>query len=513
MFRLQKVVAYRRVGALCLTLALLGSVFGCSSSSGTSNNNGGGGGGGGGGNTTRFSTVAGRVTDPDGAPIVGATVTVDGLQTQTTQFGNFRIPSVPIPAGQISRLLVITASNRISGINWTGSNVIEVFGADAITNNSQLVISDPATQGELRGTVRDSDNTLISGASVYANYELPRANPTDPIRWANLGSFLAITDNNGAYSLPDLPSGTRWYIVASYPGRLNARQTNVTVNSGAIATVNFSLTRSSGVSTSPVPDGLFGISLTYPDQPTRSVNTGYDGIRQFLLKKKGWEKRHLATRSFFAQSKGTRAAPVGTHIENIITWDYTNLNNLYGYLVLRSVNVDNDFRNLAILQDSLADRFADADQIITPDLTYYYSISRLDTINYPRDGTEGDPVIPPIVVRPLNALNILGPQNNASVTNPTFNWSAVSRATLYQILVYDRFPSLQSDTDQVNGVRPIWPADPNNPGSSLISDGRTSQAYAGPGLTVGRRYYWVVLASDNVGSAYTISPIYSFIAQ
>ena len=89
----------------------------------------------------------------------------------------------------------------------------------------------------------------------------------------------------------------------------------------------------------------------------------------------------------------------------------------------------------------------------------------------------------------------------------------MGRAALYQILVYDRFPNYPSETSE-EGVRPIWPADIQNPGSSLIQDGnRTSQIYEGPTLIPGHTYYWAVLASDDVGSAFTISPIQAFIAQ
>lgn len=506
--------ALKRMFALLLTLALLGTVYGCSSggSSNNSNNNGGGGGGGG-NNTVFFSTVTGRVTDPDGAPLIGATVTVDSLTTQTTQFGNFRLPNVQIAKVEVSRVLVISAQSNVNGVNWTGSNVIEIFRTSDVATNAQLVVSDPATQGEIQGVVRETDGTPIGGASIYASVEIPPANAGDPIRWANLGAFLAISNANGAYILPDLPNSAHWYLVASYPGRLNTRKRSVVVNPGTSNVINFTLNRSSGTSTVPVAQSIFSISLTYPDSPTRAAGNDVSAIRQYLLKKKGFDKRRIAKQSVTATSKGTRAAPAGSHIENIVTWDFAHLDNLYGYVVLRSINIDSDFKSYGVLQDALADRFSDADSILTPDLNYYYSVSRLDTINFPLSGAEGDPVIPPTVCSPLQPIALTGPVSSATVLNPVFSWTGVNRASLYQILVYDRFPTLQSSFDVSNGVTPIWPQNSEQPGTSLVPAGRTSQAYQGPALISGRRYYWTVIAADSTGAAYTISPISSFIAQ
>src|SRR5207249_3147491 len=150
----------------------------------------------------------------------------------------------------------------------------------------------------------------------------------------------------------------------------------------------------------------------------------------------------------------------------------------------------------ALLRDPLADRFSDVDLILTPDNSYYYSVARLDTINFPNNNGGDGPPSDVRVVRPLSPISLASPNTGTVVTNPpTLSWTQVPRATLYQILVYDRFPDLQSDTDP-NGVRPIWPQDPRNPGSSLVHDPNTSQVYQGPALVSGHTYYWAVLAQD-----------------
>jgi len=168
------------------------------------------------------------------------------------------------------------------------------------------------------------------------------------------------------------------------------------------------------------------------------------------------------------------------------------------------------------VRDPLADRFSDVDLGLTPDITYYYSIARLDTINFTSGNTnagEGPPS-DTVAVDPLGPISLVSPASGARVSSgtPTLTWTAVNRAAMYQILVYDRFPDLQSDTDTVNGVQPIWPVDPHAPGASSVAAPAVSQTYQGPVLVSGHTYYWAVLAQDSVGSAFSVSPIQSFIA-
>ncbi len=503
----------RRFALIGVAVALcFGALAGCSSGSSSTNTGGGGGGGGG----TRVSTVVGQVTDAQGAPLVGASVAIGGLSAITTQFGNYRLPNVEIPSGKVSQAYIINASAMVNGVQWTGSNVTEAFAGVAITNNTHIVVSAPASQGAIEGRVTTLNGAALAGASVYASIAFPPdpLNPTAPTVFSNLSSFLAITDSNGNYSLPQLPPSSLYVVVASYPGKLNGRQSGVQVSAGFATTLNFSLAGPSGASTTPVATGLYGISITFPSTATRATNVSVNALlRQRILQQKGWANRHVAIKGSLPNSAITRAAPAGTSIENIMTWDYAPLNNLFGYVVLRSIRVSDAFTPYAVLQDALAERFTDADTVITPDISYYYSIARLDTINYPAGGSEGDPVIPPIVVQPLSPIALAAPANNSSVNSPTFSWSKVNRATLYQILVYDRFPTLQSDTDLTNGVQPIWPADSANPGTSLITNGSLSQAYQGPALIPGHQYFWVVLASDRVGSAFSVSPLFTFTAR
>jgi hypothetical protein len=110
-------------------------------------------------------------------------------------------------------------------------------------------------------------------------------------------------------------------------------------------------------------------------------------------------------------------------------------------------------------------------------------------------------------VDPLGPISLISPASGATVSSktPTFTWTAVNRAANYQVLVYGKFPDLQSDTDTVNGVQPLW-------ASGSIAAPATSQTYQGPTLVPGQTYFWAVLAQDNVGSAFSVSPIQSFVA-
>ena len=96
-----------------------------------------------------------------------------------------------------------------------------------------------------------------------------------------------------------------------------------------------------------------------------------------------------------------------------------------------------NFASVALVRDPLADRFADNDSALTPDHFYYYSLARLDTINFPTgNGGESDPVLPPVTVQPLNAMSLESlppvPAPRVSSATPTFRWDTVNRGGALQ---------------------------------------------------------------------------------
>lgn len=489
---------------LLLAAALLPAILtGCGGGGGSSNNN---------PPPSGSNTLAGTVTDVSGSPIVGAKVQVGAQSTTSTQFGSY---ALPISAVQTPTVQTVTASATINGQSWSGQNSVQIQPNQATTSNTQIVLSNTATQGAISGVVQDSTGHPVQGARVFA------AAPATATSFSTLGSFVAFTDQNGRFTLPHLPplaGGAAYTVTASKAGYVNAAATNVVVTNGQQASLTLTLTASSSGTTLPAPQNLSAQSITTPTVPTRAAGAFTDhalnAIRYLILARRGLLGHRAAdsTRIVLRNRHATRNPPSGSLIENDLFWDYTPSNALYGYDILRAVG-SGSFSSLALLLDPLADRYADNDSTLTPDTIYSYSLARVDTVGYPANGDEGDPVEPPVAVEPLGPISLTAPANGQSVTAPpTFSWTGLSRASAYQILVYARFPNYQSDTDP-NGVKPIWPQDLSNPGASLVSAPTTSLTYQGPVLQSGSTYYWAVLAVDATGTDYSISPIRSFTVQ
>ena len=478
--------------------------------------------------TPGISAIAGRVTDIEGAPVVGATVSVNGLSATTTQFGTYRIDGVTVPSGETSVIVDINASKTINGVAWSGQNSADVQRGNATTNNIQLFISPTGQQGAITGTVRNSDGNLLSGASVYLSQVVSAG--TDPA-FTNLSASLQVTANDGTYRFPTLPPGSRYKLVAQYPGRTNSAVNAVTVRTAQTTTQSFILSRPSSSAILPSPDAFQIISLTFPAEATRAANSGAsssstqqnrgsEALRHWILQQKGLLKKNTGNESkVFIRTVSRSRAAADLLIENVLSWQYREYNNLYGYRILRSVAVDNNFFNYATVQDPLAERFTDTASDLEVGVRYYYNLVRLDTVNFPANGTEGELTADnTLVTIPLGKLNLVAPAEGATTTSvPTFSWNAVGRGFTYQVLVYDVFPDLQSDTD-IDGVRPISKGQRNagaNTGVLSLNYGQTdgTAGTTPPALVSGRRYYYAVIAQDEFGSAYSVSPIHSFIVQ
>ena len=500
--------------AFCTVLAGA-SLTGCGGGGGSSSS-------GGGNNTPPVDTtkpytseLAGTVTDGNGGAIVGATVTFAGLPSVTTsQFGAFVIPNVVVPIGQTSIIGKLTATATVNGQAWSAQNNIEVVRGNSVTDNAHLSMSLTSAQGSISGRLTDSKTGLpIANARVFAA-DGPYTGGTAPNTYQYFtiaASYTAFTDSNGNYSIAGIAPFTNYTVTASFTGYINQTQSNVAVGAGsAIPGINFALSPSSTSAALPDITGLGASTVTLPWTATRAASTngqitGVYAIKQDLLRRLGYLNHSTAsTRDIAIRSgKVTRGNPAGSLIETILVWDYAPVSNLLGYDILRSATVTNAFGSIALVRDPLADRFTDDDPVLTPDTTYYYSLARTDTINFPKNGNEGNPVVPVVAVAPLNALTLTAPTAGAVTSAaPTFKWNAVARVATYTVMVYSAYPNYQSSTDP-NGVKPIWTSSVNT----------TSVQYTGPALTSGNTYYWAVLAQDAPAVDFTISPIQSFIAQ
>ncbi|HLJ55933.1 MAG TPA: carboxypeptidase-like regulatory domain-containing protein [Chthonomonadaceae bacterium] len=505
--------------AFILAVALCGAVAGC-----------GGGGdhhGGGGGIVPNpngsSSLLSGTVTDVAGNPIVGAAVVFNGQNTTSSLEGTYTIPGVTVPAGQASLVGNVQATKTINGQQWSGQNYVEVLSSSPDTSNVHIVMSPSATQNAITGTVTDTSGHTLRGARVFVSNG-PFTGTSGGQFFSNLSAIGTATDQNGAYTIPHLPPGTTYTVTASFAGFVNQTFNNVAVNAPpAGPTVQpFQLATSSSSATPPAVTGMSATTFTVPSSPNRSVSAtnALAAVKAWILARKGIKPGHAASPSRVTVKPGlTRSTPAGSVIEVDLFWDYVDINNLFGYEVVQATNLNPpNFISIALLRDPQADRFADVDTGLTPDVTYYYSVARLDTINFPSGNVnagESDPG-QTVAVEPLAPITQASPASGVTApsSTPTFSWSAVNRASLYQIVVYDRYPDITGDSTNPNVVNPIWPVANQNPATdpTVVHAPSTAVTYSGPALVSGHTYYWTVFAQDATGSAISVSPISSFVA-
>ncbi len=515
-----KVGKLRSILGLATAISIAALQVGCGGGGGSSASPGGGGLSWPAVDTTKAytSSILGTVTDGNGGAIVGATVTFPGYApVSTSQFGLFQIPNVVVPVGQVSVIGSITAAATVNGKPWSGQNTVTVLRTNASADNSQITLSLTSSQGSITGTVTDSStHKAIVGAQVFAA-DGPYTGGTAPSTYQYFSvsaAYSAYTNSSGSYQLAALPPITKNYTVTvTAPGYKNQILSNIVVASGKATTgVNLSLQSIPAGVQLPAVTGLTATTITAPVLPTRAASssnvvTGVEAIKYSLLKRLGvLSHTGFNPNSVAVKRSITRGAPSGSEIESIVIWDYTPITNLLGYDILRSTTAINKFTSIAVVTDPLGDRYADDDIALTPDTTYYYSVARLDTVDYIKNLDEGVVATPPAAVSPLGALNLSAPAAGATVAGaPAFGWAAVNRAATYTVYVYNQFPTYQADIGEGSAV-PIW---------SASTSGTTLQ-YAGTGpaaLQSGSTYYWVVLAQDSVVTDFSISPIQSFIAQ
>lgn len=469
------------------------------------------------------SLLSGSVTDISGNPIVGAAVVFNGQATTSTLEGTYAIPNVLVPAGQTSIVGNVQATKTINGRAWSGQNYLEVLSGEADTSNIHIVMSPSDTQNVLSGTVSDTAGRLLRGARVFVSNG-PFTASTGGLFFSNLSAIGTTTDQNGAYTIAHVPPGTTYTVTASFAGFLNQTFSNIAVNAPpAGPTIQpFQLATSSSSPTPSAVNGMSASAFTVPSTPNRVAGAsagakGFEALKAWFLARRGIKPGHAAAASRVAmKQKRTRSTPAGSIIEVDLFWDYENINNLFGYEVAQATQLNPpNFISIALLRDPQADRFADIDAALTPDTNYYYSVARLDTINFPNGDVNAGVGAPgeTVAVNPLGPLSLTGPASGAvSAAKPTFSWTAVNRSNLYQIVVYDRYPDLTGDSSNPQVVKPIWPTGQQSPDTSIVQAPATSQQYQGPALISGHTYYWAVFAQDTVGSAISVSPIQSFIA-
>ena len=397
----------------------------------------------------------------------------------------------------------------VNGVRWRGSNRVAFSAAGASVPNAQIVISDPAAQGTITGTVKNASNVGISGAKVVLSAAAPSS---AKFAFTNLGAIAAYTDSAGNFTIPAVPAATNYVLVASYTGQTNATSQGVTVTAGQTVTRNFTLALAVGNYNLPAITNFDGLSITTPNNPTRAagapaVEPGVLAVQEYLLRKRGIFKRHAANASRVVTKtvRPTRAAPSGYVIQNILEWDYQAYDALFGYSILLSENNTDNFQPIANIQDPLAERFSDGDPTLTPNLLYYYNIVRIDA-NQNEGVVDGNNSI---VLRPMNPINPTRPLNGSTQSRPLFQWQAVTNAENYTVVVYDGYPDPADPSSNSAATAPYW--------TQTITSATTALTYNGPTLLSGHTYYWAVAADDRADSTAvnydtTISALFHFIA-
>jgi len=435
------------------------------------------------GGAKQVAGLAGVVTDAEGRPVVGATVTSGPQSTTSLTNGTFVLDSVE------EGFQLVQASNTVAGHNWTGETLVDVVGNEQ-NRSINVILSDDATQGQIAGSVIDPSGFPLPGAKVFI------AGP--------FGSTLAVTDNDGNYTARRIPPGFTYQVTASLAGFVN-HTVSVHVATNQTAAASFALSNGSSQGPIPAPTNVSAQAWTVADSVTRAASGSgtpaglYEWLKQVYRQKRGISESRVAAK-IERRTAATRVSPTGTVVEVDLFWDFTSFNDLFGYSIDRGVG-NNTPTVTAVFRDPQANAFLDVDPLLTPDTTYGYAVHRLDTIDFPANGTVG-PASATVSATPLAPLRAIAPSADAQTgPTPLFQWQAVNRAQGYQVYVWDRFPALLFDPAKPNepaAVPPIWPQDLNNPGPSFVTGiANVTVTYQGPALQSGHTYYWMVVAMDN----------------
>jgi len=163
-----------------------------------------------------------------GGLIEGATVTVtvDGTDyTATTAAdGTYTITGVPAGMGY-----TVTASKA----GYDSDMVTDVtVTAGSTTADVNFHLATSVLNGVIAGVAKDSGNNPISGVTVSLS--------------VNGTVYQAITDENGTYTITNVPAGSGYSVTAGKTGYISETADNVTITAGSTTTVNFTLSAAGG---------------------------------------------------------------------------------------------------------------------------------------------------------------------------------------------------------------------------------------------------------------------------
>lgn len=148
----------------------------------------------------------------DGKPVAGATVWIEGtaLLTQTDPSGQFEIREAPLD----QPFYLLAQSSDATGKAYASRSQQEIPSATGKIQLSELTLGNT---GSVAGQVSLADQAPPDGVDIF----IPGT------------AFIAKTDAQGAFALPNLPTGT-YTLQASKSGYFST-QTEVTVRAGEVS--------------------------------------------------------------------------------------------------------------------------------------------------------------------------------------------------------------------------------------------------------------------------------------
>ena len=486
---------YIFISAVVVSLAVMALLQGC------------------GGERKRLSVVSGTISDINRNPIVGAKVWVDDdHQTLSLNTGAYRLEGIE------SGWRTVRASAQIDGETWIGSTAAEKL-RDEPTMNIHIVLAPASETTEIRGHVEDDTGRPVEGARVLLTTRL-LSPPEDTDAYDGpYGSMVAITDEDGEYRLQNVPVGLNATIAASKVGFYNDEKTITTTSPNQL--VDFTL-EESDLAYRMEPPYLDAIeSYTMPDTITRSDTDAFKAIRAIT------SPRYL--RAITKQKQVmTRATPPGSLIEIDLYWNALDVNDsieIAGYGIYRG-SAPATAKSIDFVRDPYANFYGDTDIAITPYVDYHYAVTAVD-VEFLDEFNNTDPRAESeksnwLSISPLGQLKAVSPGQGVLLGGVPetllFDWSPLSGAAFYKVFVYDEFPTLAADPtrdytspEPPPGVvtLPIWPRTLDS-NETRVEAGTTSIRYAGPALTPGKTYYWVVVAKAESGWTFSYSQLRHF---
>jgi len=454
----------------------------------------GGGGGDDNGNNTNDNSILGKVVDTSGFGVPGASVLVFvssgnapvGPQATTLTDGGYRITSL------FPGVYTVSAGTMIGGVNYTGSTQA-VVTSHSIISNAIIELAPTNQQGIIQGTIMDGNGRGIPGVRVLATVHVQPAQGT-----TGTSDLLAVTDQNGSYSFPNVPTATVPYtLTATALGYLNGSTTVTTLSNGQTVTRNIQLT-GTGAGNVPAPTNVLAASLTQPSsiltpnvaQARAATGSVYDTIRKIMSPKYAqWSaNRQLASHS-------TRLKPhiggFGAYaVEADVFFSEPANTNVSGYRIYNSTGAQS-LQPYDFLQDPQASLWVDLDPSYVTNTQFNFAVSAIDTT----DSIESN-LSSTVSFDPLDLEVVTSPVQGQTIHNPNpvaVSWQAVNGATQYGVFIYNVYPSI--------GATPVASA------TQLT----TTAFNAGP-LPAGN--YWALVSAADANSIdVSISQIIQFQVQ